>query len=299
MSKPRLGRRARIALLVVGAVALAVAALLVALIFTSPKPIAPLEPISPRSIPDAWEGTAIEPPLAEETASWTSSGSLALVADGRAFGEETYRIDVTPDGATLSSSGRFWFKVVVATVTIAFRQEWAGTARFEPVGYSLHVDAPLGRGYEVRARLERDGFVSERGGEITTVRIDPERAIVLGMFSTYALIPARFAEREQDGIASFDALLFGGPGGTERSPTEDDAPPLTARKAGESLLQLEDLTLRVDRYELQSPFGDSVLYAKGDEFLALTAGTAERPLLVYRTDYFPNGFPEPAEIPVP
>jgi len=296
VKKSKLGRRARIALLVVGVLVLLVGALLTALILTSPNPVAPIEPAAVRPIPDAWVGAASEPMPATQTASWTSSGTLTLVASGRAFGEETYQIDVTSGGAALSSNGRFWFKVVVATVTVTFRQEWTGTRRLDPERYSLHVDAPLGRGYDVRARLEGDAFISERGDEATAVTVDPARALVLGMFSTYALIPARFAECEQDGVASFDALLFGGPGGTETKSAEGDVPPLTVRKVGESLVELDDRTLRLDRYELQSPFGDSVLYARGNEFLALTAGTADRPLLVYRTDYFPTGFPDPAPV---
>jgi hypothetical protein len=220
---------------------------------------------------------------------WSSTGSLLLSADGRTFGDETYRLDVSDDGASLVSTGRFWFKVVLATVRIAFEQHWEGTADLQPATYSLHLDAPLGQGQEIVGRLEEERYVVRRNGAETVIPVTPERTVVLGMFSTYATVPLLFAEREEDGVARFDALIFGGPPGTAKG-DPGGLPPMVVERAGTVDVRIGGVSVTIDRLWIRSPYGDSLLYAKGREFLALTAGTADRPLVVYRSDYFPDGF---------
>jgi hypothetical protein len=284
-------RRKRIVWVALAILVLALVALAVAWVLTSPSSELLPEPVVEKPIPASWAAPSEDTPAAVEDSSWTSVGTLALVADGRAFGDESYRLDVLQDGARLASTGRFWFRVVVANVTIAFRQEWTGTARLEPITFSLHVDAPLGRGYEVKATFADRAFVVERGGATTEIPVDSDRVVVLGMFSTYALIPAQFAQREQDGVAVFDALLFGGPPGADASLGNALLPTLVVERAGDESVVVADRTVSLDRYRVSSPYGDSLLYAKGKEFLAFVAGTSERPLVVYRSDYFRDGFP--------
>jgi hypothetical protein len=178
---------------------------------------------------------------------------------------------------------------VLATVRVAFQQRWEGTADLGPASYSLHLDAPLGQGQDIAGRLEEGQFVVRRNGAETVIAVAPERALVLGMFSTYAIVPLLFAKREADGVATFDALAFGGPPGPA-SGDSGQLPVVVVERAGTVDVRIDGLPIAVDRLRIRSPFGYSFLYAKGREFLALTAGTADRPLIVYRSDYFPNGF---------
>lgn len=290
MKTKRLGRRAKIALAILGLLLLAVAAFALTLVLTSPSPGLPAQPVVEKPIPEAWATEIPDPAGAAPSPYWTMTGSLSLLANGRAFGDEAYQLDVSPEGVRLSSTGRFWFRVVLANVSIAFRQEWAGTVGYEPVSFALHVEAPLGQGYDVAARLEGNELRVERGEETRTVSIDPSRALVLGMFSTYALIPAVFPEREEGGVAAFDALVFGGPPGAA-SGVGTELPTLVVERSDDATILLAGRALTLDRYRIRSSYGDSLLYAKGREFLALVAGTAERPLVAYRSDYFPEGFP--------
>jgi len=262
--------------------------------FTAPAPPSDAPEVAVKAIPSDW----IEPPVAqtesEESATssaratWRSMGALALTADGRSFGEETYELNVSVDGAMLESSGRFGFKILLATIDVAFEQRWEGGAGLEPTLYTLHMDAPFGQGQDVAGALDGNRFVVRRNRDETSLSIVPERTIILGTFSTYALVPLWFEERQQDGAASFDVLLFGGPPGAAAGGGE--LPTVIVERAGTATARAGDLLIEFDAYTIRSPFGDSVLYAKGREFLALTAGTADRPLLVYRSDYFPQGF---------
>ncbi len=257
--------------------------------FTSPSPDIVSTAVPEKRIPTDWVAETQTPARTTGGVLWSTTGSLALSAAGRPFGDETYQLDVSADGASLSSTGRLWFKVVLATLHIAFHQQWEGTADLRPASYSLHLDAPLGLGQEIAGRLEGDRYVVRRNGAETAIPVAPERAVVLGMFSTYAIVPLLFAEREIDGVATFDALVFGGPAGAARG-DPSDLPAVVVERAGTVDVVIDGISIAVDRLRIRSSYGDSTLYAKGQEFLALTAGTADRPLVVYRSDYFPNGF---------
>ena len=262
--------------------------------FTAPAPLSNAPEVAVKAIPSDWIEAPVDQPTSEESATssaratWRSTGALALTADGRSFGEEAYELSVSVDGAVLKSSGRFWFKILLATIDVAFEQRWEGGAGLEPTLYTLHMDAPFGQGQDVAATLDGDRFAVRRNRDETRLSIVPERTVVLGTFSTYTLVPLWFERRQQDGAASLDVLLFGGPPGTAAGGGE--LPTVIVERAGTATARAGDLLIEFDAYKIRSPLGDSVLYAKGREFLALVAGTADRPLLVYRSDYFPQGF---------
>jgi hypothetical protein len=262
--------------------------------FTAPGPPGDAPEVAVKAIPSDWIEALVDQPTSEESATsparaaWQSTGALALTADGRSFGEETYELNVSVDGAVLESSGRFWFKILLATIDVAFEQRWEGGAGLEPTLYTLHMDAPFGQGQDVAGTLDGDRFAVRRNRDETSLSIVPERTIILGTFSTYALVPLWFEQRQQDGAASLDVLLFGGPRGTATGGGE--LPTVIVERAGTATARTGDLLIEFDVYRIRSPFGDSVLYAKGREFLALVAGTPDQPLLVYRSDYFPQGF---------
>jgi hypothetical protein len=231
---------------------------------------------------------AAEPP---ETA-FSSSGALSFVGDGRRFGSEAYQLDIDENGAILESSGVFEFKVVV-TVRATFHQSLTADGELRPRAYALDFSAPLGIRREVRGEIGDDSVLFTDGDGRREVPVDPGRAFVLGTFSTYALIPALFSARQTDGSAVFDVLVFGGPPHQEDeslAEEPDGLPTMRVVRLEVGVIRSGDIELSVDRYGLESAFGDSLLFAKDGEFLGMIAGEGEDRLFVYRSDYFPDGF---------
>jgi len=118
------------------------------------------------------------------------------------------------------------------------------------------------------------------------VRIGREAPLVLGMFSTYALIPLLAGSLGDREAEEFRVIpLFGRASGSDVT--------LRVSRAGDTLVRSEGIKIIVDRYALQSTLGDSVLLAKGRELVALVASGSGGTLLVYRSDYFPAGIQIP------
>jgi len=123
---------------------------------------------------------------------------------------------------------------------------------------------------------------------------------VLVTFSTYVLLPRLASLRREDGQATFDVLVFVGPPGRGPSDADTDSLPImTVERVGTAFLRTSDLRLEVDRYLVTSDLGESELYARGDEFLALHAGDSDDPLWVYRSDFFPDGIEVVNAAPLP
>ncbi|MEW5827008.1 MAG: hypothetical protein AB1778_09285 [Candidatus Bipolaricaulota bacterium] len=285
-------RGLRILLGVLLALVLLAGGLAVALRLTSPPPPEAVAQAPAKPIPEEWTAPSdmIEVPtpvVAEGRAAWSTTGTVLLLSNDKPFGEETYELDVGPDGASLSSSGRFWFRILVATVRVSFTQSWAGGKDLEPREYSAHFDAPLGQSQTLQAAFAAESAAVRRNGDEETFPVPLDEAVVLGTFSSYAFLPVLFRERHVDGRAEFSALLFGGPPGAA-APSAEGLPRLVMERDGEGLLTAGEARVAAERYILESPLGTSELYAKGHEMLALVAGTADRRLFVYRSDYFPT-----------
>ena len=94
--------------------------------------------------------------------------------------------------------------------------------------------------------------------------------------------------------------MFGGPPNQERNTTasEDGLPVMTIEQAGLASLRAGEVLLEVDCYHVSSDLGESELFARGDEFLALRAGDGDESLLAYRSDFFPDGV-EILSLPAP
>lgn len=119
------------------------------------------------------------------------TGALAIVGNGKLFGEETYEIQRSADGSVhLSSHGTFSFKVLFTTVKAAFSQDLVLDRDLIPKRYTLHIKGPLNIGNR-KIEGERTGDVMRvtSGDREDQVRIGREAPLVLGMFSTYTLIP--------------------------------------------------------------------------------------------------------------
>jgi len=150
-------------------------------------------------------------------------------------------------------------------------------------------DAPLGFGMDIQAEFSKEGAVIRSGGEVEEVPVDPERALVRGTFGTYAIIPLLFELRGMENEASLETLVFGGP------PNRDDAdvgglPETRISQIEDATIQFGDRQLVVSQYQISGDMGTMMLFALGVELLGMIAVDAEDSLLVYRADYFEDGF---------
>ena len=307
-----MSRRWKIALWIIGPTVVIVGGLAIALLLSSPPVSEPSFDVVTREIPSDWshtdaasDGDPIEEvaPLAEEPlaepskeaapAPFVSTGSLAIIGDGKPFGEEIYELTISEDQATLRSSGRFWFKIVVATVNVTFEQTLEAKGDLRPVMYVAEFHAPLGFDRSIRATVKEDNVTIEQSDKTEQIPIDPENTFTLGTFSTYVLLPRLFALRHTEDTASFEVLVFGGPPNQEsrdQAPGEDASlPTMTIERMGMATLRAGEIFLDVDCYSVSSDLGQSELFSRGDEFLAFRAGDEDNPLWVYRSDFFPNG----------
>ncbi len=293
-----MSRRRKIVVAIIGGLVVAIGGLIAVFILSSPSaPELPID-VAQKEIPLRWidpgASESVEPD-GEEAESpaipHVTTGKLAMVGDGKPFGEEAYELTITEDRATLTSSGRFWFKVVVATVHVTFEQTFEGEGDLTPVLYAAEFHAPLGFDRSVRATVEEDRVTVERSNDIEQIAIEPEKTLALGTFSSYVLLPRLFGLRAEDGSASFEVLVFGGPPNQQAGSdgSNEGLPGMTIERAGTASLRAGGILFDADRYIVSSGLGESELFARGDEFLALRAGTEDESLLVYRSDFFPDG----------
>jgi len=276
--------------------------LLIALRLTAPAlsdtPIATEQ----KELPTAWIEAESDPllsseaPLSESAATplksapdalvFSADGTLAFFGNGRPFGEEAYELKLTEDAMTLRSRGRFRFRIVVATINVAFEQELVSDAALHPSSYRATFDAPLGQDREIESVFTGETALINEGGREKEIEV-PESAFILGTFSTYTLLPIAFALHEENGVASFDVLVFGGP--PDQEAEDEGSSWMVVERRAAMRIRANGQTLSVDTYAITSALGESLLLAKGLEFLAFVAGDDEESLLAYRSDFFPDG----------
>jgi hypothetical protein len=308
--KKRMSRKRKVVISVVTVVVVAIGALIAAFLLSSPPAIDLSFDVETKEIPQSWvdptatadapsvapsEDTAAElsaePQAVVPQAAYVSTGKLTLIGDGRPFGEEAYELTISEDRASLHSTGRFWFKVILATVHVTFEQTFEGEGDLRPVMYVAEFHAPLGFDRSIRATVQDDRVTVEQSGDTEEILIEPHKTFTLGTFSTYVLLPRLFALRRDNGSASFEVLLLGGPPNqrNDDDSSEDDLPVMTVERTGTASLRAGDILLEVDCYVVSSDLGESEMFARGDEFLAFRAGDGDESLWVYRSDFFPDG----------
>lgn len=264
-----------------------------------PDPAQPDEPPAERDpIPDAPEDPDPPPddsppeevddvPAFDPLAPLASSGTLAFEAGGRRLGEETYTLDIGPEGVALTSEGQFSWRVLLVTMRANFTQSTTVNAELRATAYTLDFRAPLGMSRKVAGEVNGGQAVFRSGDEEQKVAVEPGPLLVLGTFSSYALLPALFAGHP-DGVVEYPVLMVaGGPGG-EQAP--DTVPVVRLEEMGPQRVQAGDRALVVDAHRLVSAMGNSIIFSRGREFLGFHAGDGEDTLRVYRSDYFPQGF---------
>ncbi len=202
--------------------------------------------------------------------------------------EETYEIQRSADGSVhLSSHGTFSFKILFTRVRAVFSQELFLDRNLVPERYTLQVKGPFNIGNR-KIEGERTGDVMRitSGNGEDQVRIGTDAPLILGMFSTYAVIPLLAGPLRNGDSKEFQVVpLFGRAVGSDIT--------LRVRRAGDASVRSEATEIILDRYALTSSVGNSTPLAKGKELIALVASGSDGTLVVYRSDYFPAGLEIP------
>ena len=300
--------------LAVGIPIVLIGGVVLVLLLTSPNPGAELASIEIKKLPDAWLQEASEDPVdlepdAEDPAPEEEvepsvgdlglpiSGTLVMQGDERPFGEEMFQIAIEEDRVVLRTNGKFWFKALIATMTIPFDQILMLDSELRPLTLSSTFDAPLGFGRSVQAVFEDDLAVVRSGDDVSEYAVALDQAFVLGTFSTYAIVPLLYELRQSTGVVSFDVLVFGGPPNRDEEAADDGLPEMRVEKIEDGAIRFDGQVLTVSRYILSGDMGAVTLYARGVELLGLFTGGDEESLFVYRADYFENGFEALSEGP--
>jgi len=238
---------------------------------------------------DVPEEAAVEPPTID-TFELPIVGTLVMVNKGKPFGEESFELVLDGDNVMLRSSGRFWFKALIATITLKYNQVLQMDSSLRPVMLSSTFDAPLGFGRETQAKFVDGRAIVRSGDAVTEYPVDLERAFVLGTFSTYAVIPLLYELREFDGEVGLETLVFGGPPNSSDEAGTDGLPETSIARIEDVAIRFDGREMIVAQYEISGSMGTMTLYARGIEMLGLFAGDDEESLFVYRADYFDDGF---------
>lgn len=269
-------------------------------------------PIEPKAIPSDWtvpisttqtesvsEIDEHEIPLPAQPAlpaERTISGALAIIGNDKKFGEESYELRISSgDGVHMTSRGTFSFKVLFATIKAILSQDVSLNCNLRPDHYTLEINGPLGIGsHRVEGTVIDNVAHVISGNEEEEIQFGVDVPLVLGTFSTYALIPLLFRELTNKGSVEFQVIpLMRGRGQEEDGGKSDQLILLRVERAGDALIRAGSSEVIVDKYILASSIGNSTLLAKDDEFLALIASGNEGSLIAYRSDYFPEGIDLP------
>ena len=264
--------------------------------------------VEPKEIPSDWMvsgsttqtasvvGTdADEIPLTEQPTlpvERSMSGALIIIGNGKQFGEESYDLRISSgNGVHMTSRGTFSFKVILAKVTATFSQDISLDRDLRPAHYTLEMSGPLGIGNRrVEGAVVGNVACLTSGDKEDEIHVGTGNPLVLGTFSTYALIPVLFSLLESNGAAEFQVIpLMSGRGQEDDAGKADQPILLRVERAGDVLVTTGTSKVLVDKYILTSSIGNSTLLAKNDEFLALVSSSGEGSLIAYRSDYFPDG----------
>lgn len=218
------------------------------------------------------------------------SGTLVMVGSDKPFGEESFEITLEDNEVILRSNGRFWFKALIATITLKYDQILQMDSWLRPISLASSFDAPLGFGQDIQASFEENSAIVRSGKDVDEFPVDLNRAYILGTFSTYAIVPLLYELRESEGTISLETLVFGGPPNRDEESPADGLPESTITKMDDTMIQFGDQQLGVSQYEISGDMGTMTLFALDAEMLGLFAGGSEESLFVYRADYFEDGF---------
>jgi len=291
----------------IGIPVLLIGGLLLVLRLSSPDPTLALSSIEVKELPEVWAQDDSQPepadvpdlaePIEEaathptiETMGLPISGTLVMMNGDKPFGEEAFELSLEGEDVMLRSNGEFWFKALIATITITYEQALQMDSRLRPVALSSAFNAPMGFDRNMEAEFDNGQATVRSGDDVTEFPVDLDRAFVLGTFSTYAVIPLLYELREFEDEVSLETLAFGGPPNRDEEEATAGLPVTKIAKIEDVVIRFNDQELTVSQYEISGTMGTMMIYARGVELLGLFAGDGEEAMFVYRADYFEDGF---------
>lgn len=218
------------------------------------------------------------------------SGTLVLMDGDKPFGEESFELVLEDEEIMLRSNGKFWFKALIATITLKYDQILQMDSRLRPMSLASTFEAPLGFGRTIQAEFTDGTAIVRSGEDVEETSVDLERAYVLGTFSTYVVIPLLYELRQFEGEVGLETLVFGGPPNRDDDTATDGLPETRISRIEDTIIRFSDRELAVSQYQISGDMGTMILYARGIEMLGLFAGDEVESMFVYRADYFEDGF---------
>ncbi len=217
-------------------------------------------------------------------------GTLVIEARGRRLGTESYTLERQENGDLyLRSNGMLHFKIAFFNVQASFVQVMTFTAQRRPLSYQLALSGPMGVGNrKISAGFgaSSEGIVDD-GQHQTKITLPEEPFLLLGMFSSYAILP--FWARP-DAPQRLKVISLRGDrrdGGAEIWVVYKGKARLRALHAGAEAhaVDAEEYLLTSERFTMQ-------LYLSGERLLGLQGAETERAesFRLYRSDLFPEGF---------
>jgi len=185
--------------LAVGIPVVLIGGFVLVLLLTAPNPDVELASIEMRELPDTWLQDVSEAPIdlepdtdsaaPEEEAEPSIdklglpiSGTLVMQGDERPFGEETFQLAIEEDRVVLRADGKFWFKALIATITMQFDQVLLLDSNLRPHTYSSTFDAPLGFGRSMNAEFDNERTVVRSGDDVSEYAVVLDDVFVIGHF---------------------------------------------------------------------------------------------------------------------
>jgi hypothetical protein len=229
-------------------------------------------------------------------------GRLVFEGQGKRLGEESYLLRRLESGKVqLTSTGTFAFQVLFVKLKFEYTQEINLDSDLRPISFALDMNGPLGFGNQkTEIKIEGDTAFISAGDEKREENIESDNTIILGMFSSYALIPKLFEVRANGDKANFKVLTSGGFGGREGRRREEastgaSSPPspisfVEVERIGTVMIKDVSKEIEIERYLIKTGNGESTLLAKDGELIGFIGQGPNGSFVVYRADLFPKGF---------
>jgi hypothetical protein len=249
---------------------------------TELPPVPPL-PEPPPAAPPSEPPSEVSDELPKFLSGIIDSGTLVIEARGQRLGTEEYTLERREDGTlSLRSQGTLNFKIAFFSAQATFVQAIEFTAQRRPISYQLALDGPIGIGNRhVSASFGTTIAIIDDGQKKTEIALPEEPFLLLGMFSSYAILPL-WATREAAQKLKVISL---------RGDRRDREIWVLLEYLRPVQLSDGSSTLEADEYLLKDEQFTLKLYLSGDRLVALTNDSAERDrsFRIYRSDLFPQG----------
>ncbi len=210
-------------------------------------------------------------------------GTLVVEARGQRISTEEYTLERRDSGElVLHSQGTLSFKIALFTVQATFAQVITFSAQRRPLSYQFALQGPAGIGNRaVSARFGPTTAIVDDGQKKTEIALPQESFLLLGMFSSYAILPL-WAKR--DAAQKLKVISL-------RGDRRDREISVLLEYMGPAQLSDGSSTLEADEYLLKDEQFTLKVYLSEDRFLALKNDTTERDrsFRLYRSDLFPQG----------